>query len=122
MPSKISPSERERLATVEANTLNTANDLAEMRAALKEIGNTIVTAVDRMTNQITGLRSDISVEMTNVRRDFAGEHTKIYQEIAMLKLQQAGNTGEKNGFKAAIGAIWAILCAVAGGVIEHFRR
>src|SRR5580698_1945917 len=88
MPSKMSQSERERLATVEADTRNTNADISEMKSALREIGNTIVTAVDRMTSQITGLRSDISVEMTNVRRDFSSENTKIYQEIALLKLRQ----------------------------------
>jgi len=122
MPSKMSSSERERLATVEADTRNTSADISEMKAALKEIGNTIVTAVDRMTNQITGLRSDISVEMTNVRRDFSMENTKIYQEIALLKLRQAGDTGEKSGFEKAITAMWAIGCALVGAAIEHFRH
>lgn len=122
MTSKMSSSERERLATVEADTRNAVTDMAEMKTALKEIGNTIVTAVDRMTNQITGLRSDISVEMSNVRRDFSTENTKIYQEIALLKLRQAGDTGEKNGFKMAVGAAWAVVCALGGAAIEHFRH
>jgi hypothetical protein len=122
MAGKVSQSERERLATAEADIRNTNIDISEMKSALKEIGNTIVTAVDRMTNQITGLRSDISVEMTNVRRDFSTENTKIYQEIALLKLRQAGDTGEKNGFKMAVGAAWAVVCALVGATIEHFRH
>lgn len=122
MTSKMSQSEKERLATVEADTRNTNTDISEMKSALKEIGNTIVIAVDRMTNQITGLRSDISVEMTNVRRDFSTENTKIYQEIALLKLSQAGDTGEKNIFKAGISGFWAIICAATGGAIGHFWK
>ena len=120
--SKLSQSERERLAVAETDIKNTNNDISEMKSVLKEIGNTIVTSVDRMANQIAGLRSDISVEMTNIRRDVSNEHTKIYQEIGLLKLNQANTSGEKKGFGVAVGAAWSIICLCVGAMIDYCRR